>query len=96
MLQAAGVGSSPLARALLGPWAKAPKQARDDYERFIRTVSSLLGGEASSEEVQVSNTLVLSISLTSAGSGRRTRHQLRFDGTAAGCARSSLSFCEQP
>lgn len=52
-LQAAGLGSSPLAQQLLGLWARAPKQARDEYERFIRTVSSLLGGEASSEEVQV-------------------------------------------
>ncbi len=48
------MGSSPLARALLGPWARTPKQARSDYERFIRTVSGLLGGETSSEEVQVS------------------------------------------
>ena len=48
------MGSSALAQALLGPWARAPKQARTDYERFIRAVSSLLGGEASSEEVQVS------------------------------------------
>ena len=51
--QAIAVGSSPLALALLGPWAKAPKQARDDYERFVRSVSRLLGGEAPFEEVQV-------------------------------------------
>ena len=54
-MQAAAVGSSPLALALLGPWTKAPKQARDDYERFIRSVSRLLGGEAPFEEVQVSS-----------------------------------------
>lgn len=49
------MGTSPLAQALLGAWARAPKQARDDYERFLRAVSGLLGGEASSEEVQVSS-----------------------------------------
>ncbi|CAL8464110.1 g3645 [Coccomyxa elongata] len=50
--KAGTLGSSPLARKVLGSWTSAPKLARDDYERYLKTVSSLLGGEASSEELQ--------------------------------------------
>jgi len=52
VLQASAVGASPLAASILGPWARAPKAAREDYERYVAAVSALLGGEAASEEVQ--------------------------------------------
>ena len=57
-LQAVAVGQSALAQSILGSWQKAPKLARDDYERFIKAVSSLLGGEASTEEVQEAASIV--------------------------------------
>lgn len=50
--QAAAVGGSKLAASVLGPWARAPKAAREDYERYIAAVAALLGGEADGEEVQ--------------------------------------------
>jgi hypothetical protein len=43
---------------LLGGWVGAPKAARDDYERFVRAVAGLLGGQASAEEVQASVAVV--------------------------------------
>ncbi|KAK9814715.1 hypothetical protein WJX72_010327 [[Myrmecia] bisecta] len=56
--QAHGVGTSALAREVLGEWTKAPKAAREDYEHFVRAVSRLLGGESSAQEVQESAALV--------------------------------------
>ncbi len=58
-MQAATLGSSPLARKVLGSWTSAPKLARDDYERYLQTVSFLLGGEASSEELQVCRVYIM-------------------------------------
>jgi hypothetical protein len=40
-----------VAEALGGTWAHVPKGARADFERFMRAVSRLLGGESGSEEV---------------------------------------------
>ncbi len=51
-LQAAGRGTSQLAAAILGSWAKAPRPAKEAYESFMRSVALLLGGESASEEVQ--------------------------------------------
>ncbi len=53
-MQAATIGTSPLAQKLLGSWSKAPKAARDDYEHYMKMVSSLLGGEDTPEALQVS------------------------------------------
>ena len=54
------MGGSDLALSILGPWSRAPKTARDVYERFVAAVSSLLGGEASSEEVHEAGRVVWS------------------------------------
>lgn len=51
-MQASKVGASELAASILGPWGRAPKAGRDAYERYLAAVSALLGGEASSQEVQ--------------------------------------------
>ena len=51
-LQAAGRGTSQLAAAILGSWAKAPRLAKEAYEGFMRSVALLLGGESASEEVR--------------------------------------------
>ena len=47
-------GRSALAQRLLGPWATAPKSARTEFAHFLQLVSKILGGEASSQEVEVS------------------------------------------
>jgi hypothetical protein len=52
-VQETAIGTSYLAQRLVGRWTAAPKRAREDYEHFIGMVSSLLGGEASSEELEV-------------------------------------------
>ncbi len=70
--QAAAVGDSDLAVSILGPWVRAPRAARDAYERFVAAVSSLLGGEASSEEVHEAGRVVWS-TLTDAPSRERTQ-----------------------
>ena len=54
------MGGSDLAISILGPWARAPRAARDAYERYVAAVSSLLGGEASSEEVHEAGRVVWS------------------------------------
>eukprot|EP00873_Tetraselmis_striata_P039907 jgi/Tetstr1/460171/TSEL_005487.t1 len=52
-LVAAGqLGRSPLAKALLGDWDKAPKAAKSDYEGLLRNVGALLGGEVVGQELQ--------------------------------------------
>ena len=53
MLQAGQGGRSALAQKLLGPWASAPRSARADFSRYLQLVARLLGGEASSQEVEV-------------------------------------------
>ena len=47
------MGTSQLATQLLGAWSAAPRAAREDYERFVRLVARLLGGEAPADDVQV-------------------------------------------
>ena len=74
-MQAATLGSSPLAQKLLGSWTSAPKSARDDYEVYMKTVSSLLGGEASSEELQVCS--VYNLSHAGLQSSQQKRHSKR-------------------
>lgn len=46
-------GRSALAQKLLGPWGSASRAARADLSRFLQLVSRILGGEASSQEVEV-------------------------------------------
>ena len=53
MLQAGQGGRSALAQKLLGPWSNAPRSARADFSRYLQLVARLLGGEASSQEVEV-------------------------------------------
>lgn len=53
LLQAGQGGRSALAQRLLGPWASAPRSARADFSRYLQLVARLLGGEASSQEVEV-------------------------------------------
>ncbi|CAK0786311.1 hypothetical protein CVIRNUC_009524 [Coccomyxa viridis] len=50
--QAGQGGRSALAQRLLGPWASAPRSARADFSRYLQLVARLLGGEASSQEVE--------------------------------------------
>ena len=45
-------GASKLAQKLIGPWTKASKAAKQDYENFVKAVVACLGGEPSSAEVQ--------------------------------------------
>jgi len=47
-------GRSALAQQLLGQWASAPKSAKAEFSHFLQLVSRVLGGEASSQEVEVS------------------------------------------
>ena len=42
---------SELVGAVLGSWAGAPKAAREEFEKYMRAVAQLLGGESSSEQV---------------------------------------------
>lgn len=49
------MGTSQLAREVLGAWSAAPHAAREDYERFVRLVARLLGGEAPADDVQASS-----------------------------------------
>ena len=49
------MGTTQLATELLGAWSAAPRAAREDYERFVRLVARLLGGEAPADDVQVSS-----------------------------------------
>ena len=46
------MGTSQLATEVLGAWSAAPRAAREDYERFVRLVAHLLGGEAPADDVQ--------------------------------------------
>ena len=55
-LQTSGPGTSKLAQRLIGPWAKAPKAAKQDYEKFVKAVLKCLGGEPSSAEVLEAST----------------------------------------
>lgn len=55
-LQTSGPGTSKLAQRLIGPWAKAPKAAKQDYEKFVKAVLVCLGGEPSSAEVLEAST----------------------------------------
>ena len=52
--QVKALGTSQLATEVLGVWSAAPRAAREDYERFVRLVARLLGGEAPADDVQVS------------------------------------------
>lgn len=52
LLQTSSPGSSKLAQQLIGPWSKAPKAARSEYEQFIKAVAGCLGGEVSTAELQ--------------------------------------------
>lgn len=55
-LQVSGPGTSKLAQKLIGAWSKAPKAAKQDYEKFIKAVLACLDGESSSAEVQEAST----------------------------------------
>jgi len=46
------LGSGELAKALLGAWDKAPREAKGDYEQFMRTVASLIGTNVGPQELQ--------------------------------------------
>lgn len=51
MLQTSSPGSSKLAQRLIGPWSKAPKAARSEYEQYIKAIAGCLGDEISSAEL---------------------------------------------
>lgn len=51
LLQTSSPGSSKLAQQLIGPWIKAPKAARSDYEQYIKAIAGCLGGEVSTAEL---------------------------------------------
>ncbi|KAL3133984.1 hypothetical protein ABBQ32_008424 [Trebouxia sp. C0010 RCD-2024] len=44
-------GSSKLAQQLIGPWSKAPKAARSEYEQYIKAIAGCLGDEISTAEL---------------------------------------------
>lgn len=73
--QGKAVGASQLAEELLGPWSSAPRAAHEDYERFVRLVAQLLGGEAPAEDVQVS--AVASIPLVGCSAGPEAQAALQ-------------------
>ena len=52
LLQTSSPGSSKLAQQLIGPWIKAPKAARSEYEQFIKAIAGILGGQVSTAELQ--------------------------------------------
>ena len=76
MLQAGQGGRSALAQKLLGPWVSAPRSARADFTRYLQLVARLLGGEASSQEVEVGcNPCTASHSCPSCAEGSATACQ---------------------
>ena len=108
VLQASAPGASKLAQQVLGPWTKAPKAARSDYEQYIKATAACLGGEPSTAEVQEASSAVwdalasapqpekLRQSRTSlAGALKPYRHAHRSTGQAvASCSTCMSSHCK--
>lgn len=55
------MGRSKLAQLIIGPWAKAPKKAREDYDGFVLAMSNLLGGGERADELQAASAAVWDI-----------------------------------